>query len=171
MPVHRLGRVLWNTGIFVWRLPVLMEAYRKHLPLIAESFFDLSLETPAKKLKDVYTQAQTISVDYGIIEKADNVYVLETEFGWSDVETWDSLYMAKPKDDNGNAIASGHVVTYDTHNCIIHLNAEKYAVIQGLDDYIVAGGPSTLLICRREQQDQLIKFNSDIELLKSKRKQ
>lgn len=165
------GEFLWNTGIFVWRLPVLMEAYRKHLPLIAESFFDLSLETPAKKLKDVYTQAQTISVDYGIIEKADNVYVLETEFGWSDVETWDSLYMAKPKDDNGNAIASGNVVTYDTHNCIIHLNAEKYAVIQGLDDYIVAGGPSTLLICRREQQDQLIKFNSDIELLKSQKKQ
>lgn len=164
------GEFLWNTGVFVWRLPVLMDAYRKHLPLVAESFFELGLETSSKKLKEVYTQAQTISVDYGIIEKADNVYVLETEFGWSDVETWDSLYMAKPKDEDDNVIASGNVVTYDTRNCIIHLNSEKYAVIQGLEDYIVAAGPSTLLICRRDQEEQLMKFNSDIEMLKNKRK-
>lgn len=164
------GEFLWNTGIFVWRMPVLIESFRKHLPQIAESFFNLGIDTPSKQLKEVYTQAQTISVDYGIIEKADNVYVLESEFGWSDVETWDSLYMAKPKDDNGNAIASGNVVTYDTHNCIIHLNSEKYAVIQGLDDYIIAAGASTLLICRREQQEQLMKFNSDIEMLKNKKK-
>lgn len=165
------GEFLWNTGIFVWRLPVLMDAYRKYLPLVADSFFDLGTDTAPKRLKDVYTQAQSISVDYGIIEKADNVYVLESEFGWSDVETWDSLYMAKPKDGDGNAVASGNVVTYDTHNCIIHLNPEKYAVIQGLDDYIVAAGPSTLLICRRDQQEQLMKFNSDIEMLRSKKKQ
>ncbi len=164
------GEFLWNAGIFVWRLPVLMEAYRKYLPQIADTFFDLGVDTPAKHLKEVYTQAQSISVDYGIIEKADNVYVLETEFGWSDVETWESLYMAKPKDDNGNAIASGHVAMYDSHNCMVHLHADKYAVIQGLDDYIVAAGPDTLLICRRDQENQLMKFNSDIELMKSQKK-
>lgn len=164
------GEFLWNAGIFVWRLPVLMEAYRRFLPSIAERFFDLAVDTPLKQLKEVYTQAQNISVDYGIIEKADNVYVMEAEFGWSDVETWDSLYMAKPKDSNGNAIASGQVITYDTHNCIVHLNPEKYAVIQGLDDYIVAAGTDTLLICRRDQEEQLLKFNSDVELLKSKKR-
>ena len=165
------GEFLWNAGIFVWRLPVLKEAFRKHLPQIADTFFGLTMDTPMKQLKEVYTNAETISVDYGIIEKADNVYVLEAEFGWSDVETWDSLYMAEPKDDDGNAIASGHVLTYDTHNCIVHLNSEKYAVIQGLEDYIVAAGTDTLLICRRDQQEQLMKFNSDIELLKAKKKQ
>ena len=78
--------------------------------------------------------------------------------------------MAKPKDDNGNAIASGHVAMYDSHNCMVHLHADKYAVIQGLDDYIVAAGPDTLLICRRDQENQLMKFNSDIELMKSQKK-
>ncbi len=165
------GEFLWNAGIFVWRLPVLIAAYRRHLPQIADKFFDLTLDTPSKTLKDVYTQAQSISVDYGIIEKADNVYVMEAEFGWSDVETWDSLYMAKPKDHDGNAIASGHVLTYNTHNCVVHLNPDKYAVIQGLDNYIVAAGVDTLLICRRDQEDQLMKFNSDVEMLKARKKQ
>ena len=163
------GEFLWNTGIFVWRLPVLMEAFRKFLPQVAERFFDLSVDTPAKQLRDIYTQAPSISVDYGIIEKAENVYVMEAEFGWSDVETWDSLYMAMPKEKDGNAVASGHVVTYDTHNCIVHLHPDKYAVIQGLDDYIVAAGQDTLMICRRDQEEQLMKFNSDIELMKSKK--
>jgi len=165
------GEFLWNTGIFVWRLPVLVNAYRQHLPSIADSFFGLTVDTPAKQLKEVYTQAQTISVDYGIIEKADNVYVLETDFGWSDVETWDSLYMAKPKDESGNAIASGNVLMYDSKNCIVHLNAEKYAVIQGLEDYIIAAGVDTLLICRRDQEEQLMKFNADIEMMKNNKKQ
>jgi mannose-1-phosphate guanylyltransferase len=163
------GEFLWNAGIFVWRLPVLMEAYRRYLPLIADKFFGLSLETPQKSLKEIYTQAQNISVDYGIIEKADNVYVMEAEFGWSDVETWNSLYETKPKDANNNAIASGHVRTYDTRNCLIHLHPDKYAVIQGLEDYIITAGTDTLLICRRDQEDQLMKFNSDVELMKNKK--
>ena len=165
------GEFLWNTGIFIWRLPVLMASFRKYLPQVGEKFFELSMETPAKQLRDIYTQAPTISVDYGIIEKADNVYVLEAEFGWSDVETWDSLYMAKPKDDNGNAVASGHVAMYDSHNCMVHLNPDKYAVIDGLDDYIVAAGVDTLIICPRDHEDQLMKYNSDIDLMKNKRKQ
>ena len=78
--------------------------------------------------------------------------------------------MAKPKDADGNAVASGHVLTYDTKNCMIHLNPDKYAVVQGLDGYIIAAGADTLLICRKDQEDQLMKFNSDIELMKSKKK-
>ena len=160
------GEFLWNAGIFVWRLPVLMEAYRKHLPQLAATFFNLTLDTPAKQLREVYTQAENISVDYGIIEKADNVYVMEADFGWSDVETWESLFEAKPKDDNGNAISSGRVLTYDTHNCVVHLNSEKYAVIQGLDNYIIAAGTDTLLICPRDQEEQIFKFASDVEMKK-----
>ena len=104
-----------------------------------------------------------------LIEKAENVYVMEADFGWSDVETWDSLFLAMPKDDSGNVLASGNVLTYDTHNCVVHLDPTRYAVIQGLDDYIVAAGPDTLLICPRSQEEQLMKFSSDVELLKSKK--
>lgn len=164
------GEFLWNAGIFVWRLPVLKKAFERHLPAVAEKFFALAADTPAKVLKEVYTQAPTISVDYGIIEKADNVYVMESEFGWSDVETWDSLAMAMPKDEHGNAISSGHVVTYDTSNCVVHLNSDKYAVIQGLDNYIIAAGADTLIICSRDQEDQLMKYSSDVEVLKSLKK-
>jgi len=162
------GEFLWNAGIFVWRLPVLMEAYRQYLPTVAVDFFALGADTPADKLTEVYARTETISVDYGIIEKADNVYVMEADFGWSDVETWDSLYMAMPKDDSGNVVASGKVLTYDSRHCVVHLDPKRYAVIQGLDDYIVAAGPDTLLICRRDQEEQLMKFSSDIELMKSR---
>ena len=160
------GEFLWNAGIFVWRLPVLKEAFEKHLPLIANKFFDLGANVSPQKLNEVYISAQTISVDYGIMENAENVYVLEADFGWSDVETWDSLYMATPKDSSGNAVTSGNVLTYDTSNCVINLDSKKYAVVQGLKDYIIAGGPDTLLICRRDQEEQLMKYNSDIELMK-----
>lgn len=163
------GEFLWNAGIFVWRLPVLMEAFRKHLPLIAENFFELTMETTSRRLRELYTHCESISVDYGIIEKADNVYVLESDFGWSDVETWESLHMALPHDETGNAIASGHIKTYDSKNCIVHLSNDKYAVIQGLDNYIIAAGSDTLLICRRDQEEQLLKFSSDIEQMKSLR--
>lgn len=163
------GEFLWNAGIFVWRLPVLMDAYRHYLPSLAADFFQLGADTPADKLAEIYTRAEAISVDYGIIEKAENVYVMEADFGWSDVETWDSLFLAMPKDDSGNVLASGNVLTYDTHNCVVHLDPTRYAVIQGLDDYIVAAGPDTLLICPRSQEEQLMKFSSDVELLKSKK--
>lgn len=165
------GEFLWNAGIFVWRLPVLIQAFREHLPTIADRFFGLHLDTPAEQLEETYTQAQSISVDYGIMESAKNVYVLESDFRWSDVETWDSLFLATPKDANGNAISSGQVITHDTKNCIIHLDPTKYAVIQGLDNYIVAAGTDTLLICSRDQDEQLIKFHSDVELLKNKNNQ
>ena len=164
------GEFLWNAGIFVWRLPVLMDAYRRYMPALSESFFSLTADTPARKLKEVYTPSQSISVDYGIIEKADNVYVLEAEFGWSDVETWNSLFMALPKDDDGNAVASGHMVAYDSHNNIVMVNSEKYVVLQGLDNYIVASGSDTLMVCPRDQESQLMQFNSDVAMMKSQHK-
>lgn len=160
----RSGEFLWNAGIFVWRLPVLMEAFHHYLPSIADSFFNLSIDTDSERLKKVYELADTISVDNGIIEKAENVYVMEAQFGWSDVETWNSLHLATEKDSAGNAVTSGHVVTYESHNCVVHLPADKYAIIHGLDDYIVAQGPDVLLICPRDQEEQLIKYGSDIEL-------
>lgn len=158
------GEFLWNAGIFIWRLPVLIEAYQRHLPLVADDFFKLTLRTPRTELNNIYSVTESISVDFGIMEKADNVYVIKASFGWSDVETWESLYSTARHDEHHNAIVSGHVFAYDVNNCLIHIPSDRTIVLQGLDNYIVAGDETTLLVCRRDQEDRLFGFASDVEL-------
>ena len=162
------GEFYWNAGIFVWRLPVLRKAYEKHLPAIAESFFCLNIDTPREELERIYSQCEAVSVDNGIIEKANNVYVLSASFGWSDVETWDSLFDVSRHDKDNNAIFGGSVFTYDTKNCLVIMpeDADKTVVIEGLHDYIVAASKDTLMICRRKNEEQVFRFASDVELKK-----
>ena len=162
------GEFFWNAGIFVWQLSTLQDAYRRHLPAIAESFFNLSADTETSRLERVYSTCEAVSVDHGIMEKADNVYVLSASFGWSDVETWDSLYDVSPRDSKGNAVLSGKVFTYDTHNCIVIMPDDqgKTVVLEGLDGYIVAANEDTLMVCRRNSEDRIFKFASDVELRK-----
>ena len=162
------GEFFWNAGIFVWKLSVLSNAYKTYLPNIAEAFRRVGIETSVEELNRIYSQCETISVDNGIMEKADNVHVLEASFGWSDVETWDSLYNTVPHNANGNAFVSGKVFDYDVHNCVVHLPADKTLVLQGLSDYIVAGDENTILICRRDQEDNLFKYSSDVEMQRMK---
>ena len=158
------GEFFWNSGIFVWRLPVLKQAYRQHLPTLAESFFSLSKDTPQADVEYAYSQSEAISVDFGIMEKATNVFVLETSFRWSDVESWDTLYNTLPSDNNGNCIVSGNVFPYDVSNTIVHVPADLTLVLQGLDGYIVAGNEHSLLVCPRSQEERIAKFASDVEL-------
>ena len=158
------GEFFWNAGIFVWRLPVLRRAYEEHLPSVAEAFFSLGLFTPWQDLERVYSQCESVSVDNGIMEKAGNVHVLAASFGWSDVETWDTLYGVAPHDGDNNAVAGGDLFAYDTHNCMVSVPHGKTVVLDGLDGYIVAEGEGTLLICRRANEDKLFKFSSDVEL-------
>ena len=158
------GEFFWNSGIFVWRLPVLMEAYRQYLPAVAQNFFTLTCDTKPAQVADVYSQSEAISVDFGIMEKASNVRVLEASFGWSDVESWETLYTTLPPDSNGNCIVSGNVFAYDMKDTIVHVPANRTMVLQGLDGYIVAGDRDTLLVCRRDQEDRIVKFASDVEI-------
>ena len=160
------GEFYWNAGIFVWSLPVLRQAYEKHLPAIADSFFALGIATPWEELERVYSLCEPISVDNGIMEKADNVHVLAASFGWSDVETWDSLYDVSMHDNDGNAIISGNVFTYDSHNNLVLVSEDKNVILEGLDGYIVAAGADTLMICRRKNEDLIFRFASDVELKK-----
>lgn len=162
------GEFFWNAGIFVWTLPVLRKAYETYLPAIADSFFKLSDVTPREELEEVYSQCETISVDNGIMEKADNVHVLAASFGWSDVETWDSLYDVMRHDRNGNVLLSGNVFTYDTKNTLVIMpnDAGKTVVLEGLDGYIVAASKDTLMVCRRKNEEMVFRFSSDVELKK-----
>ena len=160
------GEFFWNAGILVWTLPVLREAYEKYLPAIAESFFDLGIDTPQEELERVYSQCESISVDHGIMEKAENVHVMAASFGWSDVETWDSLHGVFRHDRYNNAVVNGEVFAYDTRNCVVVVPGGKTVVLDGLDGYIVAASDDTLMICRRKNEDKVFKFASDVELKK-----
>ncbi len=158
------GEFFWNTGLLVWSLPVLRKAYETYLPAIADTFFKLTLNTSHSTLEEVYSQCEAISVDHGIMEKADNVHVLAASFGWSDVETWDSLYGVFRHDRAGNAVTSGTALTYNTHNCVVAVPGDMTVVLDGLDGYIVAANDDTLMICRRQNEDKIFKFASDVEM-------
>lgn len=160
------GEFFWNAGILVWQLSVLRKAYESFLPAIASAFFNLRIDTPSEELDRVYSQCEAVSIDHGIMEQADNVHVMEASFGWSDVETWESLHGVFRHDKDENAIVNGNVLTYDTRNCVVAVPEGQNAVLEGLDGYIVAASSDTLLVCRRQSEGQLFKFSSDVELSK-----
>ena len=164
----KTGEFFWNSGLFVWRLPTLRKAFKDHLPYIENSFFELKAETPAAEVDRVYSQSVAISVDFGIMEHAENVYVLQASFGWSDVETWDSLFDNCLVDINNNGIVSGQVFAYDVRNTLVHVPADQTVVLQGLDGYIVASDGKTLMVCSRSKEDNILKYASDVELAKMK---
>lgn len=163
------GEFFWNAGIFVWSLPVLMEAYKKYLPAVADSFFTLTEDTPQEQIENAYAACESVSIDSGIMEKAENVHVMEASFGWSDVETWEALYDTCPKDKDDNVVVSGNVLGYETRNCIVHMPKNQTVVLQGLDGYVVAGNTQNLIICRRDQVHRSVKFASDVELKNMKK--
>lgn len=161
------GDFLWNSGIFLWRLDVIMNAFQQHLEEV-DSLFKEGIgkyNTPEEQdfINKAYTGCRNISIDYGIMEKADNVYVLMADFGWSDLGTWGSLYDVREKDENANTIVGSNVLTYDTQNCIINMPKNKLAVLQGLDDYIVVEDDNILLVCRKQDEQQIRQFVNDVK--------
>lgn len=153
------GDFLWNAGIFIWSLKTINAAFDKHLPEVNDLFYKGAgvYDTPAEAefIAKAYAVCKNISIDYGVMEKAANVHVLMSDFGWSDLGTWGSLYAIRPKDDMGNAIVGKNVMTWNSSNCVVNMPHDKLVVIQGLDNYIVVDDNNTLLICRKEDEQQL----------------
>lgn len=162
------GDFLWNSGIFVWSLKTILDALEKHLPEVNSIFAEGKGKyyTPVEEqfIKEAYTVCKSISIDYGIMEKADNVYTLPSDFGWSDLGTWGSLYDIRTKDDNGNVVTGKKVMMYDTKKCIIHVPKDKLVVTQGLDDYIVVEEDNMLLICRKEDEQMIRQIVNDVKM-------
>lgn len=156
------GDFLWNSGIFIWSLQSILKAFDRHLPDVNALFSEIKNEfyTPneAAAISTVYSQCQSISIDYGIMEKSDNVYVIPADFGWSDLGTWGSLYDNSEKNEHRNALIGDSVFTFDTENSIINLPDGKVAIIQGLNDYIVVEDAGTLLICRKSDEQRIKTF-------------
>lgn len=161
------GDFLWNSGIFMWSLNAIQEAFETHLPEVDHLFKQgeglYNREGETEFISRIYQICKNISIDYGIMEKAKNVYVLSAEFGWSDLGTWGALHQIRTKDKENNAIVGNKVKTYSTSNCVINLPNEKVAVIQGLDDYIVVDTDQVLLICKKESEQQIKQYVTDVK--------
>ena len=164
------GDFLWNAGIFIWNVKAILNALEAHLPDVNGVFREGShlFATPAEKdfINYAYSHCKSISIDYGVMEKAENVYTYASDFGWSDLGTWGSLYDIRSKNQDGNAIIGQNVVTYDAFNCIIHVPDNKLLVIQGLDNYIIAEDENMMLICRKEDEQKIRDIVNDIKLNK-----
>lgn len=162
------GDFLWNSGMFVWKAKTLLEAVRKYLPEISEAFKDghEHYDTPSEEnfIKEAYYQCTNISIDYGVMEKADNVYTVPAEFGWSDVGSWDSLYDVYEHDYLGNAVAGKSVKIYDSAHNMIMVPDNKLVVLQGLDGYCVIDTNDVLLICQKEKEQEIKQITVDLKV-------
>jgi len=168
------GEFYWNSGIFIWSAKAILKAFANHLPEV-NTLFDYGkkhLNTPDEVhyINKVYSECPNVSIDYGVMEKADNVFVLCADFGWSDLGTWGSLYESHQKDKADNAVSGNKVFLYDTRDCIINMPDNKTVVIQGLTDYIVVESEKTLLICKKEDEQQIRQFVADVTLVEQKAK-
>ena len=162
------GDFLWNAGIFIWSAKAIVNAFGKHLPDMHDIFADArsvyNTDEEKAHVHTAYQQCINISIDYGIMEKASNVYVLPSEFGWSDLGTWASIYQLAEKDYVGNAvIPSDKVIMYDSSNCMVNVPEGKLVVLQGLHDFIVVESNNTLLICPRDQEQNVKQVVADVK--------
>ena len=161
------GDFHWNAGIFIWSLKSIQKAFEMHLSEVDRIFKEgigiYNTEKEEAFIGEAYSVCRNISIDFGIMEKAENVYVLSSDFGWSDLGTWGSLYATRKKDENQNSIVGKHVMTYNTQNCIINIKGEKLVVLQGLDDYIVVDEDNVLLICKKKDEQNIRQFVTDVK--------
>lgn len=162
------GDFLWNAGIFIWNVKAIQHAFREFLPEMTQEFVSCEYNSDKEMvcIETIYPKVEKISIDNGILEKAQNVYVIPADLGWSDLGTWTSVFENAQKDENSNVIKSKHVLAYNAKGNIIRLkNDNKAAIIDGLENYIVVDTDKALLICPI-QNDQLIKeYVTDLKTL------
>lgn len=167
------GDFLWNAGIFVWQIKNIIKAFEMFLPEMHEVFDGEknNFNTPAEKeaIERIYPLCVNISIDYGVMEKADNVYIIPSSFGWSDLGTWASAYDNLEKDYLENAVAGSNVMIIDATKNIIHADNKKLVLIQGLDDFIVVDTPDVLLICRKDKEQAIKEYVAEVKRNKGDR--
>ncbi|MPM03985.1 Alginate biosynthesis protein AlgA [bioreactor metagenome] len=164
------GDFLWNSGIFVWTVASIIGALGKHVPemntLFAKGEKIYRSVDEADFIFQTYMLCKNISIDYAVMEKADNVYVVASDFGWSDLGTWGSLYENRQRDQNGNAIVGKNVMIYDSRNCLVHMPQDKMVLLQGLNDYIVVESDNILMVVRKEDEQNIRQYVNDVMIEK-----
>lgn len=152
------GDYLWNAGIFVWRVSSILDALQKNAPEIhtilgsSQECYNTAREQTF--IDEHYPTTPNISIDFAVMEKADNVYTIPSDFGWSDLGTWASLYAESVPDENGNVITSGDAMLYEVRNCLVRAPQHKLVVLKGLENFIVIDEPDVLVVhpLLREQE-------------------
>ncbi|MFN8251080.1 MAG: mannose-1-phosphate guanylyltransferase [Ferruginibacter sp.] len=161
------GDFLWNAGIFVWQVKNIVKAFEKLLPEMNEVFeaekAHFNQPTEQEAIDRIYPQCVNISIDYGIMEKADNVYIIPSSFGWSDLGTWGSAYENLGKDYLENAVAGDNVVVIDAVKNMVHADNKKLVLLQGLEDFIVVDTPDVLMICKKDKEQEIKEYVAEIK--------
>jgi mannose-1-phosphate guanylyltransferase len=161
------GDFLWNAGIFVWQVKNIVAAFEKLLPEMNEVFeaekAHFNKPTEQEAIDRIYPQCVNISIDYGIMEKADNVYIIPSSFGWSDLGTWGSAYENLGKDYLENAVAGDNVIVIDAVKNMVHVDNKKLVLLQGLEDFIVVDTPDVLMICKKENEQAIKEYVAEIK--------
>lgn len=156
------GNYFWNAGIFVWNADTITNAIRRYAPQIAGVMDELEpalfTDKEAEELKRLFPTCEKISIDYAVMEKAEDIFVLPAEFGWSDLGSWGSLRTLLPQDEAGNAKVGSRVDMYNCRNCVVHAAEEKRVVLEGLEGYIVAEKNGQLLVCRLSEEQRIKDF-------------
>lgn len=155
----------WNAGIFIWNINTIVNAFRIYQPTMAKIFESMlpvyGTDEEQTVINERFPECENISVDYAIMEKAEEIFVCPADFGWSDLGTWGSLHGQSKKDLYGNATIGPNINLIESHNCIVHTTQEKKVVIQGLDGYIVAEKENTLLICKLSEEQRIKQFSGE----------
>lgn len=160
------GEYLWNAGIFIWKAKDILEAFSIHMEKMYAIFqqqvkyLNTDLETVV--MESVYHNLDSISIDYAIMEKIENVQVVPAEFRWSDLGTWNSLWSNTPKDNKENAIISENAIVLDSTNCLIHSQSDKLIALYGVDNLIVVNTEDTILICPRSKDQEIKKLIEEV---------
>jgi mannose-1-phosphate guanylyltransferase len=159
----RKPNMLWNAGIFIWNVSTVVNALRVYAPEINEVFENLlplyGTDKEQEAINENFPKCESISVDYAILEKSEEIYCFPASFGWSDLGTWGSLRENVSRDNNGNAVIGNNVQTFETRDCVIHCSEERRVVVQGLEGYIVAEKDNTLLICKLSEEQRIKQFS------------
>lgn len=167
------GDFLWNAGIFLWNVQSILSAFRTHQQDLSELFEqeEERLNTPdeADAIQFIYSQCTNISIDYAVMEKSENVFVIPANFGWSDLGTWNSAYDNMEKDYLSNAVSGKHIMIIDATHCMVRSEEEKLVVVQGLDHFIVIDTPDVLLICNKDREQQIRDYVGEIKRNKGDR--
>jgi mannose-1-phosphate guanylyltransferase len=160
------GDFVWNSGVFVWGVKAILKAFQKHLPELSEAFEEIrpQLFTSDEKavITQVYAQTKNISIDYGVMEKADNVYVTLGNFSWSDLGSWSSLHEASVRDDHNNVVI-GEALIYDTRNSVVKGPDDKLIVVQGLNGYLVGIFDNVVIVCEKDKEEMFRRYVNDLK--------
>lgn len=160
------GDFVWNAGIFVWGVKAILNAFHTYLPEMSEVFDEAASHfgtiQEKSSLQSAYAQTKSISIDYGIMEKADNVFVWLSTFPWSDLGSWNSLHEVSARDEQNNAV-SAEAMIYETRNSVIKGPKDKLIVVQGLNGYLVGAFDNVVIVCEKDKEELFRRFVNDLK--------